>query len=434
MSHSVISVKNLGKRYVLGDPLAHNTLRDQIAHVAGAIMSRIRGVKQAKREMSEFWALNDVSFEVNEGEALGIIGHNGAGKSTLLKILSQITEPTTGEIRIRGRVSSLLEVGTGFHPELSGRENIYMNGAILGMSRREITSKFDEIVSFAEVGPFVDTPVKRYSSGMHVRLAFAVAAHLEPEILLVDEVLAVGDASFQRKCLSKMGDAARGGRTVLFVSHSMAAMQTLCDRVIWMERGKIKKDGEATSVIKEYLHSLSTSASEKTWTLSDAPGSDFVKIRRASIRPATGTPGDPITVSSPAVVEFEYWNLTPGAKLHITTHLLDEHGTVVFCSNTVRETAWHGKEFPHGLFKSACEIPGHLLNDGTYRIRLLIVRDGSSVLSHHDDMLVFDVIDDDQSNRAGWFGKWPGLVRPRLEWQTELLDASEPAQPAQKES
>jgi lipopolysaccharide transport system ATP-binding protein len=255
MARPVISVHGVSKRYVLGAMAGHDTLRDQLAHGAKALSRAFqpqRAPEEAKADTTSFWALKDVSFDLNQGEVLGVVGRNGAGKSTLLKILSQITEPTEGEIRVRGRVASLLEVGTGFHPELSGRENVFLNGAILGMSRREIRDKFDEIVAFAEVERFLDTPVKRYSSGMYVRLAFAVAAHLHPEILIVDEVLAVGDASFQEKCMGKMQDAGKGGRTVIFVSHNMAAVNLLCSRTILLEKGMLVFDGPTAETTQRY--------------------------------------------------------------------------------------------------------------------------------------------------------------------------------------
>jgi ABC-type polysaccharide/polyol phosphate transport system ATPase subunit len=262
MSDSIITVENLSKRYLVGHQSVqrehYTALRDVIARGIREFTRKVADMARGQQviqgdEVEEFWALKDVSFEVKRGEVLGIIGHNGAGKSTLLKILSRITEPTEGRVVLRGRVASLLEVGTGFHPELTGRENIYLNGAILGMTQREIRKKFDEIVAFAEVDRFLDTPVKRYSSGMYVRLAFAVAAHLEPEILVVDEVLAVGDADFQKKCLGKMSEVAGGGRTVLFVSHNMAGIQALCSRSICLSAGKLFCDGETTEVIASYL-------------------------------------------------------------------------------------------------------------------------------------------------------------------------------------
>ncbi len=255
MSAPIITVEHLGKRYMIGHQMQHDTLRDALSHGARGLWAKVRGQRTRGLSSEEFWALRDVSFDLKQGEVLGIIGRNGAGKSTLLKILSRITEPTEGKVMLRGRVASLLEVGTGFHPELSGRENILLNGAILGMSRAEIRRKFDEIVAFAEVEKFLDTPVKHYSSGMYVRLAFAVAAHLEPEILIVDEVLAVGDAQFQKKCLAKMQQVASGeGRTVLFVSHTMPAIQNLCGHCLWLRNGQTARTGEPAAVIAEYLN------------------------------------------------------------------------------------------------------------------------------------------------------------------------------------
>ncbi|MBR8826522.1 MAG: ABC transporter ATP-binding protein [Gomphosphaeria aponina SAG 52.96 = DSM 107014] len=256
MSETIIKVENLGKKYIIGHQQQekYTALRDVLANGVKSLGKRLSGKSVANPNLEEFWALKDVSFEVKQGEVIGIIGRNGAGKSTLLKILSRITEPTTGKIKIKGRVASLLEVGTGFHPELTGRENIFLNGAILGMSKAEIKKKFDEIVAFAEVEKFLDTPVKRYSSGMYVRLAFAVAAHLEPEILVVDEVLAVGDAAFQKKCLGKMGDVAtKEGRTVLFVSHNMEAVSNLCKKAILLKHGKVILEGNTFDAIQRYI-------------------------------------------------------------------------------------------------------------------------------------------------------------------------------------
>lgn len=288
MSAPVISVRNLGKQYHLGAALAHDTLRDQLAHLVKSL-----GRRAPRREAESFWALRDVSFDVQPGEVIGVIGRNGAGKSTLLKILSQITEPTAGEIRVRGRLASLLEVGTGFHPELTGRENIFLNGAILGMSRAEIKSKFDEIVAFAEVEKFLDTPVKRYSSGMYVRLAFAVAAHLEPEILVVDEVLAVGDAQFQNKCLGKMESVAKqGGRTVLFVSHNMTAVQMLCGRAVHLAGGRLVGVGPVEEQIRHYLDDVRRSG--------DADGNleaelgKSLQLKKLVFNPAPLTSGEPV--------------------------------------------------------------------------------------------------------------------------------------------
>ena len=285
-------------------------------------------------EDETLWALRDVSFSVRIGEVLGIVGRNGAGKSTLLKILARITEPTSGRAILDGRVGSLLEVGTGFHPELTGRENIYLSGAILGMKRTEINRKFDEIVAFAETERFLNTPVKRYSSGMYVRLAFAVAAHLEPDVLLVDEVLAVGDAAFQRKCLGKMGDVATQGRTVLFVSHNMVAVQSLCGRAIWLEKGMIVHEGLASEVVTRYLASGSQAVSEQVWhEKENAPGNDKVRIHRIAVYPENCAPNDPITMDTSVIIEVEYWNLVPDQIINSCLHFYSEHMVVAFTSS-----------------------------------------------------------------------------------------------------
>src|SRR5688572_19094667 len=279
----IIRVENLGKQYTIGaksEP--YTTLRESLVRAARKPLDMVR--RNGKAENTKFWALKDVSFDVMPGEVVGIIGRNGAGKSTLLKVLSRITEPTTGRVELYGRVGSLLEVGTGFHPELTGRENIFLNGAILGMRREEINKKFDEIVDFAEIEEFLDTPVKRYSSGMYVRLAFAVAAHLEPEILVVDEVLSVGDAQFQKKCLGKMREVSEHGRTVLFVSHDMQAVARLCSRIIWFQDGTKREDGKSESIIGSYLRERTTTGSERIWgDGANAPGTDVARLRKVRV-------------------------------------------------------------------------------------------------------------------------------------------------------
>jgi len=424
----IIRVTNVGKQYRIGARQeAYTNLREALTASLRAPFKRLR--YNGRGDAETVWALKDVSFEIQPGEVLGIIGRNGAGKSTLLKILSRITEPTTGRAEIYGRIGSLLEVGTGFHPELTGRENIFLNGAVLGMKRREIARKFDEIVAFAEIDRFLDTPVKHYSSGMYMRLAFAVAAHLEPEILLVDEVLAVGDAEFQAKCLGKMGAVASEGRTVLFVSHNLAAVQSLCQRVIWLERGEVAEEGEAGRVVKDYLGKGSASATERVWHDPDtAPGNDKVRLHRTCVRPVSGSPSDPITIQTPLVMEFDYWNLEPGARLNLSLHLYNERGITVFNAAPTREPVWHGRPFPAGLFRSSCYLPGDLLNDGLHRILLLVVKDQGVVIFSLDDALVFNVLDSVE-RRGDWHGKWEGAVRPDLDWQTEYLGKKDVAQP-----
>jgi lipopolysaccharide transport system ATP-binding protein len=420
MSDTVIRAERLSKQYTIGlGNYRHDSLRDQLAY---GLKMLFRRNSQPHLRKDTIWVLKDVSFEVGEGEVVGIIGRNGAGKSTLLKILSRITEPTCGYARIHGRVGSLLEVGTGFQPDLTGRENIYLNGAILGMKKAEITRKFDEIVAFAETEKFLDTPVKHYSSGMYVRLAFAVAAHLEPEILIVDEVLAVGDAAFQKKCVGKMSNVAKEGRTVLFVSHNMIAVQSLCTRVIWLDDGRIKESGQPSQVVSHYLQTSFSAVTEQVWPdLATAPGNEKVRVRRACVRPLDSPPSDPITVRTPFVLEFEYWNLEPGTYLNLSLHIYNEEGIMVFNALPINEPVWQGRPFPVGLFRDVCYVPGDLLNDGIYRVELLVVRNDTIVIHRQSDILVFEV-QDIVELRGAWYGKWVGAVRPAFKWRTELIE------------
>ncbi|MGC1106975.1 MAG: ATP-binding cassette domain-containing protein, partial [Candidatus Acidiferrales bacterium] len=333
-----------------------------------------------------------------------------------------------GEIEIEGRVGSLLEVGTGFHPELTGRENIFLNGAILGMKRAEIVARFDEIVAFAGTEKFLDTPVKYYSSGMYMRLAFAVAAHLEPEILVVDEVLAVGDAEFQKKCLGKMGDVARAGRTALFVSHNMAAVQALCARTIWLSEGRIVQQGPVAATVSAYLSQFAHTPSSGFWPdPKDAPGNNAVRIRKVSIRPDGENPasGDStrINVRTPLVMEFEYWNLRPDARLNLSIHVHDGEGALAFNAFPSATSGWMGKPFPVGLFRTSCYIPADLLNDGRYRVHLMVVEGQAAVIFDMQDAVIFEV-HDVRPEGIRWYGKIPGVLRPVLDWQTELIPES----------
>ena len=427
MGKHAITVENLGKSYRLGETERYLALRDVLSKPFRSAGRRLKNLGQGKTRTSnsnQFWALRDVSFEVTPGEVIGIIGHNGAGKTTLLKILSRITAPSAGRAEICGRVGSLLEVGTGFHPELTGRENILLNGAILGMGRAEIRRKFSQIVSFAEVERFIDTPVKRYSSGMYVRLAFAVAAHLEPEILLIDEVLAVGDAAFQKKCLGKINDISGEGRTILFVSHNMIAVEGLCQRVIWLDRGKLVADDKPTTVVSRYLRTAVSDLTERSWSdLASAPGNDQVRIIRAAIKKVTvEVDDDPtITVATPFDIEVEFHNLEPGAYLHLSIHVFNQQGIRLFNTGPLDEPNWHGKPFPEGRFRSSCHIPGGLLNDGVRRVQLLVVKNQGMILHTEDDLLVFEVRDN-VATRGSYYGKWPGLLRPSLAWSTEFLE------------
>ena len=434
MSEVVIRIENIGKQYRIGGQQNEfRTLRDSLTDALVSPFRRakkmLRGQPAGATDMAEtIWALKGVSLEIKRGEVVGIIGRNGAGKTTLLKILSRITEPTEGFAEIHGRVGSLLEVGTGFHPELTGRENIYLNGAILGMRKAEIVSKFDAIVEFAEIAKFIDTPVKHYSSGMYVRLAFAVAAHLEPEILLVDEVLAVGDAAFQRKCLGKMADVAREGRTVLFVSHNMIAVQRLCSRGLWLNDGTIDEDGQVASVVASYMKTSSSNLiRERVWSeMDEAPGNNAIRLHRVCIRPEKGYPSDLITLTTAVLVEIEFWNLLPGACLNPNLHFFNEQEVLVFATAPIpaSEPKWCGRPLPAGLFRSVCHIPGDLFNTGVYRVRLFFGKDAHYVVYKHEDVLRFEVHDVPE-RRGASYGKIEGAVRPLLRWITEL-DESDP--------
>ncbi|HJT33454.1 MAG TPA: ABC transporter ATP-binding protein [Pirellulales bacterium] len=415
-----IRIQNVSKRFRLDDRRStarYRTLREDLAEV----LHWGRRAEARDRASGEIWALRNLSLTVPRGEACAIIGRNGAGKSTLLKVLSRITRPTSGKVCVWGRVGSLLEVGTGFHPELTGRENIFLNGAILGMSRREIAARFDEIVAFAETEEFLEVPVKRYSTGMHMRLAFAVAAHLEPEVLLVDEVLAVGDAQFQRKCLGKMHGLADGGRTVLFVSHNMPAVQSLCTRAVWLEQGVIRGMGPPGEIVPRYLLEGSAAQQRRFWPNPDtAPGGDVVRLHGACIRPANGAPGDPITVRTPAVMEFEFWNRVPDTQLNLSVVLTNAEGVCILNTFPAEEADWHGEAFPAGLFHSAVHLPGDLLNSGWHSVELYVVKDETIVLDRHPGLISFEVLDGIE-RRPRWHGQWQGAVRPMLHWQTRMI-------------
>lgn len=426
MSNTAIRVENLGKMYRIGGKQEkYQTLRDTLADAFTGPFKRARNLMRgqaygAANLTEEIWALKDVSFEVKHGEVVGIIGRNGAGKSTLLKILSRITEPTEGMVDIYGRVGSLLEVGTGFHPELTGRENVYLNGAILGMSRRDIDRQFDEIVDFAGVEKFIDTPVKHYSSGMGLRLGFAVAAHLEPEILVVDEVLAVGDAEFQKKCLGKMQDVAGEGRTVLFVSHNMGAVRNLCNYTIWLTDGVLTGIDATENIVSAYLRHSSEVVNEQIWDLSTAPTHNGVSLQKIKVYPINNTD---FTIKTPLCIEIEIWNHESRRNIDITLHVITDDGIIVFASNSVTSPEWGGKDLPTGLFNFNCIIPSYTFNSQTYKISILIVQDLGRVLLKLPDIVSFNVIDDAPELRGGsigWQGKVPGVVRFNLIWNKSL--------------
>ena len=375
-----------------------------------SLQSSLTQFYKKKSQVTQFDALTDVTFEIKQGEVVGIIGKNGAGKSTLLKILAQITKPTSGKIEVKGRIASLLEVGTGFHPELTGRENIYLNGTILGMTRMEVKDKFDEIVEFSGIAKFIDTPVKHYSSGMYVRLAFAVAAHLEPEILVLDEVLAVGDAEFQKKCLGKMKEVAGHGRTVIFVSHNMEAVKNLCSRAIFMEQGKIILDGKPTDVIENYLERQSVLSLSSTHEYANAPGNEMVKMKHISIQPEREDGKNILTVKSPLRVNFSFWNNCDNMATNLSMHLYAATGECVFNSITQLPVPILQK----GEYSSSCLIPDNFLNTGVFFISMMIVRDTSTPIFNFENIITFEI--EEERENMNFHGKFPGFVRPKLDF------------------
>jgi lipopolysaccharide transport system ATP-binding protein len=354
------------------------------------------------------WSLKNVSFEIKEGEVWGIIGHNGAGKSTLLKILSRIIRPTEGVVRGRGKISSMLEVGTGFDRELSGRENIYISGYMLGMKKADIRRNFDEIVEFSGVGQFLDTPVKRYSSGMYVRLAFAVAAHLEPDILIVDEVLAVGDSEFQKKSLGKMKEVStQKGRTIIFVSHSMNAITNLCAKTIWLQKGSVAATGETHSVVNKYLSAYQHKIIKQTWGDGDkAPGNSYIRICSIELVPDLEDPMESMDVRTSFTVKFSFYNY--GNNINLTTglQLFTTSGECIFDILTTRDNCLEG------VMEGECSIPGNFLNDGTYYFSIVFLKDASLELFYFEEGLHFDL--KDYRENTNWYGKWKGYTRPQF--------------------
>lgn len=431
MSNTVIRVENLGKKYIIGHQQQgghrYKALRDVITDKAKSFGSKLLKPSQQKMPnlaREEFWALKDISFEIKQGDRVGIIGRNGAGKSTLLKILSRITEPTNGRISVQGRVASLLEVGTGFHPELTGRENIYLNGAILGMSKAEIKRKFDEIVAFSEVEKFLDTPVKRYSSGMYVRLAFAVAAHLEPEVLIVDEVLAVGDVQFQKKCLGKMEEVGKEGRTVLFVSHQMNAIEQLCDQALLLEGGRIKQfERDVRFVIKGYLFGQDNEYKQSEWNNS---GKEFqnswFKPLRFFVSDASGRKLTMPLSNSLEVwinIELEVTELDPCLIVGYAVYTEDNNLLYWSCQTDTSEDKW--PKLVNGVCTLKSRVPSRFLNEGGYRIELIsgiyatkwILEPNTGVPS------IYLTIQGGLSDSPYWMAKRPGMLAPVINWETE---------------
>ena len=419
MSDTIIKVHNLSKAYQIGQIGTGTISRD----LERFWITRIRGKEDPFLKIGEIndrstkgqsdivWSLRDINFEVNQGEALGIIGKNGAGKSTLLKLLSRVTSPTTGEIKVKGRIASLLEVGTGFHPELSGRENIYLNGAILGMRKKEITRKLDEIIDFSGVERYVDTPVKRYSSGMYVRLAFAVAAHLESEILIVDEVLAVGDAEFQKKCLGKMGDISKGeGRTVLFVSHNMAAVKSLCTRALVLENGHVKKLDNVENAVSYYLSGDSESQNRRIFSSEfDRP---IFTLHEIYINPVGRTSDSVLDEFSEIEINIFFTLKDMSNRYHITLVLNNDYGETLFTFSH----ATSALKLKQGLNKIKCSIPDGFLNIGSYYLSFYLIENGTSAAFIEKDILSFHVQEGERAIGA-WMGKEPGFIKPKFNWE-----------------
>jgi lipopolysaccharide transport system ATP-binding protein len=410
MSNIVIKADNVSKLYRLGQvgtgTLSHD-LKRWWALARGKedpyLKIGVENERTSKAVADYAWALKDVSFEIAHGDTVGIIGRNGAGKSTLLKLLSRVTSPTNGSIKIKGRIASLLEVGTGFHPELTGKENIFLNGAILGMTKKEIESKFDEIVEFAGVSMSINTPVTRYSSGMYVRLAFGVAAHLEPEILIVDEVLAVGDAEFQKKCIGKMGDVASAGRTILFVSHNMQAVQSLCNNSIYMKAGRVVEIGPTERIINNYLSKEVKSCLVREWNELDAPGNDQVALLSAKISNRVDPESDVITVNTAFTIEIKFV-LRRSMVFNLSLFLYTASGNCIFNLGS------GGRHLEAGHHTGTLTVPENLLNDDLYTINLMCVKDTTSKLFAINDLLSFEVVDVNRED--AWYGKWPGAIRP----------------------
>jgi lipopolysaccharide transport system ATP-binding protein len=415
-----IRVEHLSKKYsiTIGRKRGEEGVAERLTHKLRQVF-RSKGEGACSHSNEEtVWPVQDVSFEIKPGEVVGIIGRNGAGKSTLLKLLSRITEPTSGRVEIFGRVGTLLEVGTGFHPDLTGRDNIYLSGIILGMKKAEIDKKFDEIVAFSDIEKYIDTPVKRYSSGMYVRLAFAVGAHLEPEVLIVDEVLAVGDVQFQKKCLSKMHDIGEHGRTVLFVSHNMQAVSRLCGRAILLDQGKVVADGNSHQVVSDYLRSSVGFTATREWPdVRSAPGTDVVRLLAVRVRTQKGELASTFDIRHPVGIEMEYEVLKPGYVFHPHYNVHNEEGTHLFVANDL-DPEWRGKPRPSGRYVSTGWIPGNFLQEGTIII-------GPSIRTntfhlYERDAVAFQVVDstDGDTSRGDYPEPCPGILRPALRWDT----------------
>jgi lipopolysaccharide transport system ATP-binding protein len=414
----IIEIHNLGKKYSIAQVQRYLALRDVVSQ-------KIKNIfRKNEDHANEFWALQNINLKIERGERIGIIGRNGAGKSTLLKILSKITPPTTGEINLRGRVASLLEVGTGFHPELTGRENIYLNGSILGLKKKEIDSKLEEIVDFSGVEKFIDTPLKHFSSGMQLRLAFSVAAHLEPEILLIDEVLAVGDMEFQKKCIGKMEEVNKAdGRTILFVSHNTSYIHSLCSKAILLDKGELKKMGTVNEVVNEYFFQVAKTSSSQLWNEEKRPGNDVVRLCAVRVIDETRNTKDSFGVNEKIGIEMKYEVLKGGRILWLGHNIYNDKGINVFDTHSV-STQLYNHPHEKGMFTAVAWIPENLLNTGNYIISTAIFNHLDQIIYLHEkDILLFSVHDifEEGTARGMSPGEFPGVVRPILKWSIDKM-------------
>ena len=421
-----ISVEDVSKRFRLGTIGEHQRLTEAISSGLKSLFAR--GTQISGAASNEFWALQHISFEIERGEVVGIIGHNGAGKSTLLKILSRIVTPTSGRVGVRGRIGSLLEVGTGFHPELTGRENIFLNGAILGMKRAEIRKRFDQIVEFAEVSQFLDTPVKRYSSGMTVRLGFSVAAHMEPDVLIIDEVLSVGDQAFQNRCMGKATELGNQGRAILVVSHNLAAISNICSRAMLLDHGTIVLDGEPKQAIERYMQGMRFDTGKVQWEPDGAPASDQVRLRSVSVRNTSAqTSSNQVEIDQPILFEVDYEVLSDGAVNTVQIHLKDENGVFVLSSANAPSMSLapdgsFGKPLGVGRYRAECVLPPNFLNDSRYVLSVFLGPEIGKATVQCDSVLAFSVLDTG-AMRKEFLGSWYGpVIRPRLAWSTNPVE------------
>ncbi len=435
MSQLAIHLEHVGKRFQLGSANEYGRLTEAIASACRRWWSTQRSSPSQHRDDPSqrlrdgwFWALHDLNVEIRTGEVVGIVGRNGAGKSTLLKILARIVTPTRGRVGVRGRVGSLLEVGTGFHHELTGRENVFLNGSILGMQRTEIKRRFDEIVEFAEIGPFLDTPVKRYSSGMAVRLAFAVAAHLEPDVLIIDEILSVGDQAFQRKCLGKATELGKQGRTILMVSHNLSSVSNLCQRALLLRDGILIADDRPNKIIDQYLADMRGGDGRVDWPDDDsAPGTSELRLRSVSVvGTISDTPTPEVDIDQPTSIVIEYQVLHADIPVCVQIHVKDETGVFVFSSANAPSMnhapdPWFAAPHPIGMYRTSCWLPANFLNDTRYFVSVFVGPEVGKPSIAKESVLSF-VVHDTGAMRKEYTGPWIGpVIRPRLDWRTEQI-------------